>query len=322
MLKNKSKESLFSMALLVVGFVWGFGFIVVQWGYEVGYSPILINAVRFTVAAIFAAIFFRKSIASLTWKDVKFGLAPALVLAAGFYFQNAGQCHTTPGNASLITGAYIVLVPFAEAIFSKRKLKLKSILVALITFVGLAFLSLPTFSFTKINIGDIMVFAAAIFFALQFVFLDKSLKKVDAHKMTFLQLAIMAIVFDIMLFTVDLDAIKKVNFANSWYLIIYLGFFSSFFAYVVQTNAQKFVKPVKVSIFMSTEALFGAVFSIILGYDAITTYFVIGGIIALTGVVLANIFESKGETKNEEKIKATEEVEIIKKEKADVIECK
>lgn len=286
---SKSKERIMSIILLCVGIIWGYGFIAVQKSLDAGFSPTMINFIRFFIASLLTFIFFAKRIIKMTKKDFVSGLLPATMMAFGFIFQNLGQKYTTPGNNALITGSYTILVPLILALFFKEKQRKIAYIAACVTFLGIIILSIPSFTSPQIRIGDLFSFIATIFFALQFITLDKALKNSDAKIQTFVQLLVSCILCFIVALIFDLKSIENVDFSKGILPVLYLGVFSSFIAYVIQTFAQKYIGPTKVAVILASESLFGALLSVLFKYESITVYLVVGGIFTLVGIALAQI---------------------------------
>ncbi len=290
---DKKKETIMSFGLLFVGFIWGMGFIAVNYTIESGMSPIATNFVRFFLASLMTVIIFPKQVLGITKNDIKYGFLPSIAMALSFYLQNTAMKYTTPGNASLITGSYIILVPLLLIFFTRALPNKRQFLAAFITFGGIVILCLPSFNPENFQIGDLMTFGSAIGFALHFILLERALKKVDAGKMTFIQMATVALIFLIMLLIFDLKNIQHINVGKAILPILFLGIFSSFLAYCLQTYCQKAINPTKVAILMSSESIFGAGMSVILGIEPLTAYLLIGGSIAFSGMILAQIPQKK-----------------------------
>ena len=70
---------------------------------------------------------------------------------------------------------------------------------------------------------------------------------------------------------------------------LYLGVFSTTLAFLVQTICQKRVDGIKTSIILSTEAVFGTLFSIILLHEVVTGRMIIGSMIIFTSIIMSEI---------------------------------
>ena len=288
-MNDKKKERTMSLALLFVGAIWGFGFIAVEFALESGFTTLFINFFRFAVASVLTFAAFPKTILKMKWKDVKVSLLSGLFMAFGFFFQVLGQTYTTPGNNALITGSYTVFVPMLLALFFKVRPHKNEVVAAIVAFVGIIVLYLPNISLKSFHIGDIYSVIAAICFALQFINLDKAVKNADPKIVTFVQLLLSTVLFLVFFLIVDVEKVPSFDFSKGVLPVLYLGVFSSFTAYVIQTHAQKILSPTKVSVIMASEAVFGAILSIAFGYENVTVTFVVGGIMAISGLLISQI---------------------------------
>jgi drug/metabolite transporter (DMT)-like permease len=75
--------------------------------------------------------------------------------------------------------------------------------------------------------------------------------------------------------------------------LLYLGILATFACYFLQTYAQRFISPAKAGIFLAAEALFGAVFSVIAGYDKPSPRMAAGGLIVFFSLILPDIWVTR-----------------------------
>jgi len=68
--------------------------------------------------------------------------------------------------------------------------------------------------------------------------------------------------------------------------MLYLGMLSTCVGFTLQTVAQKYVPSAKAGILLSTESLFGALFSVVAGYDTPSPRMLIGGAVVFVAVIL------------------------------------
>lgn len=284
-----------SLGLLLVGMIWGMGFIMVEKSLESGFTTLFINFCRFAVAAVLTLIAFPKVIAKMTIKDVKPSLVSGLFMTLGFFFQVLGQTYTTPGNNALITGSYTVFVPILLALLFRVKPRMTEVIAAVLVFGGIIVLNIPTLSLNNLKAGDFYSVIAAVSFALQFIFLEKAVNDTDPKIVTFIQSSMAAILFLVCFLIFDVRKIPEFNFASGILPVLYLGVLSSFVAYIIQTHAQKVLSPTKVSLIMATEAVFGAIFSLLFGYEELSATFIVGGLLAISGLLVSQIRPKKKE---------------------------
>ena len=74
---------------------------------------------------------------------------------------------------------------------------------------------------------------------------------------------------------------------SGWLNAVYLGLFSTFLAFLLQTVAQKYTSSTHAAILMSLESVFGSIFSIILLGDRFTLMMAIGCVVIFLGVITA-----------------------------------
>lgn len=291
-MKQKTKEYLLSGSLLLAGVIWGLGFIAVEYALIAGVMPSVINAVRFSVAAVFVCLVFWKQIRTLTLAEFKKGIVPGLFMMGGFLLQGTSQSFTTPSNVAFITALYIVFVPFFSKIVLKHKVGLQRILAAFITFAGIGILSLGSIETGTFGIGEILAFLGAVVFAMHFISLERPSRAVSPVKLTFIQMFVAAVALWIYAIVFDFESlqnISEINMPMALIAILYLGTFSSFGAYLIQTNAQKHVSASKTAILMSTECPLGSTFSVLFGFDTFTLYLLAGGAITMIGVLMTEV---------------------------------
>lgn len=284
-----------SLGLLLVGLIWGMGFIMVEKALGSGFTTLFINFGRFFVAAILTFLAFPKTILKMTFADIKPSLVSGLFMTLGFFFQVLGQTYTTPGNNALITGSYTVFVPILLALLFRVKPRITEVIAAVLVFSGIIVLNIPSLSLNNLKAGDFYSIIAAVSFALQFIFLEKAVKDTDPKIVTFIQSSMAAILFLVCFLIFDVKKMPEFNFASGILPVLYLGVLSSFVAYIIQTHAQKVLSPTKVSLIMATEAVFGAIFSLLFGYEELSVTFIAGGLLAISGLLVSQIRPKKKE---------------------------
>ncbi len=277
-------------SLLLTAVIWGTGFVASQYALDSGMATSFILLIRFSVAALILFFILSKRILPLTSSELKGGFLAGIFLFLAFYAQTFGLQFTTPSNNAFITATNVIMVPFISWFFFKKKPRKIFFILPFITFIGVAFLTYsPTkgISFTK---GDAFTLLCALFFAIHISFLDIIAKKIDPIKLTFLQMVTASILSTLYLFSIDNGNIGTyITWKSGLTWSIYLGIFSTLIAFLIQTSAQKYTASTKTAIFLSTESLFGALFSIILGLELFTPYMALGGTIILLSIFISEI---------------------------------
>ncbi len=281
------------LALVLTALIWGSAFPVSQYAIDSNMSTSLILLLRFSIASIILLILFFKKIKTITKKEFQYGIIAGAFLFLGFYTQTIGLKYTTPSNNAFITAIYVIMVPFITMFVFKKRPKTKFFFLPLITFLGVVILTYSPSSNVLLSKGDLLTLLCALFFALHISYLGIVSKKVDVIKMTFLQM-ITASVLSLLFFVFyDKLVITNIDYTKGILSILYLGIFSTCLCFFIQTYAQSNTSSSKAAMILSTEALFGSLFSVILKIEPFTINLLIGGSLILLTIFAAETDFSK-----------------------------
>lgn len=286
-MKNKT-NLLVTLGLLLVAIIWGTGFIATQIAIDEGLSTSFITFVRFAVASLILGMSFKKDIVTMQKRDLKRGVATGTFLFLGFILQTIGLNYTSPSSNAFITSTSVVMVPFLSWILLKEKPKNKVFLAALICFAGIGMLAFGPSKGIKLGVGDTFTLLCAVAFALHTVSMGSFAPTMNSNLLTFLQLTTAGVFAFAMFMIVDRDFTAFAS-GKGLMAVLYLGVFSTFIAYFIQTICQKYASPSKVSIIVSTEALFGSLFSVMLGYEEFTFFLLIGGLAIIIAMLVIEL---------------------------------
>lgn len=278
---------LYEFLLLFVAVIWGSGFIASKVAITNGATPLFIMTIRFLTASILLSIIFPKHVKKVTKIEITGGFIVGLFLFLGFAFQTFGLKYTTLSKNAFLTGINVIIVPFICWIIYKKKPPIKSFISAIICFTGIGLLTFePPIG---LNIGDLLTIICAVFFASHIVSTGYFIKRINVIKLTILQMYF-SFIFSFITFL--LTDIKYVNIAinvNSILAMLYLGIFSTTIAFLIQTYAQSKVAANKTAIFLSTESVFGTIFSIIIFNEVLTPKLIFGCIIIFISIIISEI---------------------------------
>jgi len=121
------------------------------------------------------------------------------------------------------------------------------------------------------------------------VYLGTAAKELNPVNITFLQLAVSAVLGTALFFAADYPRAAAVDWQTGIWAVIYLGLFSSAACYFLQTWAQTITTPSKAAIIMSAESLFGPLIAIVIGLEMFGLNILIGGVLILGSVVLSEV---------------------------------
>ncbi|MGD1822337.1 MAG: DMT family transporter [Pleomorphochaeta sp.] len=283
------KSTVADLTLILTAILWGSGFVFSQYAIDSNMSASLILLTRFSIASIILFIAFYKKIKTITKEEMKYGLIAGAILFIAFYSQTIGLKYTTPSNNAFITATYVIMVPFITMFIFKKKPKLKFFILPLFTFLGVTILSYSPENGISLSKGDSLTLLCAFFFALHIAYLDIVSKKVDVIKMTFLQM-IGATIFAFFVFgAFEGFEVTITDYKLGILSTLYLGVVCTCVCYFIQTFSQRHTSSAKAAMILSTESLFGSLFSVLFRIEDYTTNLLLGGLLILTTIFLSEM---------------------------------
>jgi drug/metabolite transporter (DMT)-like permease len=283
----KNKEQLFKILIFLTAIVWGLGFPFASLALASGYSPINIIFFRFLISSVVLTVLFYKHLFKL--KKVTLLIAPFIgtIIFTGFYFQITGQSLTSIANTAFITQMNIVIIPILWALIKKERIRNKTIITTLVAILGLYFLSVFGKGFSRLNLGDLLVFIGALLISLRIIFgsLLQSKYHSDPVNLTIISAYTITVISGVLtLFIGDVPAITLSNF---WPLI-FLGIVNSAIGYLIQMHALDHLKPETMSLILSFESVIGSVASIFILQEVLTLNIILGGSLILFAILYSN----------------------------------
>lgn len=282
-MKNKT-TLLADSGLLLVAIVWGFGFVATKNALD-SFTPFYLMAVRFAIAFAVLAVIFHKKLMQIKKDDLIGGAIVGCFLFLAFAFQTVGLQFTSPGKQAFITGTNVVMVPFLYWFLHKHRPDWRSFAAAFVCVLGMGLLTLN--ESLSINLGDALTLGCAVLFAGHIVSNGYFARKIDPVVLTVLQFAFTA-VFSIIV-AVFFEPLPTNVTQDGMTSIIYLGLFSTCLAFFLQTVCQKYTVSTHAAILLSTESLFGSIFSAWLLSEIFTTKMLIGCAAILCAILIAEL---------------------------------
>jgi len=279
-----NKKIMAILGLVCAAIIWGFAFVVVKNSLDV-IPPIYMLAFRFTIAGVAIGILFHKKISKINKKNIISGVVLGVFLYLGYVFQTIGCIYTTAGKNAFLTTIYVVIVPFLYWIISKKRPDVYCIGSAFLAIAGIGLLSLK--GDMTVNIGDVLTLVCGLAFALQIVYINKYSEHQDPIILTFLQIVVAAALSWMTAPVMDGGFPTQVANPDALGAMLYLGLGSTMIAFLLQNIGQKYTEPSTASLLLSTEAIFGVVFSIMFLGEILTTRMILGCAFIFTAVVMS-----------------------------------
>jgi drug/metabolite transporter (DMT)-like permease len=277
------KKHIGEIGLIITAIIWGSGFVATQIAIDSNLTPNQILTLRFFVSSILMNIVFFKNMKKIDKATIKSGMILGIFLFIGFVFQTYGLVYTTLSKNAFITAANVVIVPFIGFLIYKRKLDKIGVISSIVAIIGIGVLSLEAdFS---LNLGDILTFICAVGFALQIFFTGEFTKDKDPIALTSIQISTAFVLsFMLLLITKEVNVEMSVGGIGS---TIYLAIFNTTVCFLLQTICQTKTSETKAALILSTESIFGTIFSVIILHEIITLKMILGCSLIFFAIIMS-----------------------------------
>jgi len=231
--------------------VWGWTFVLVK-DAVTQYPTLPFLQIRFAIALLVMSVVVRRL---PTRRELQVGAVIGAVLAAGYLAQTVGLTITSVGNAGLITGLFVVLTPLLNRLFG-APIRSWTWIATLVSLGGLVLL---TGGPSGMNLGDLLVLACAVLFALHIVLLGRWSPGTSSAPLAMTQMGMCTL-----LFSASGTWSLRAPSAKVWFAIVVTGLFASAFAYFIQTWAQAHISANRTALILATEPTWALVAAIVL----------------------------------------------------------
>jgi len=252
--------------------VWGWTFVLVKEAVT-QYPTLPFLQIRFALALLVMAVLVRRL---PTRRELKIGLVIGGVLAAGYLTQTVGLTTTSPGNAGLITGLFVVFTPLLNRVFG-GVIHWWTWVATVLSLAGLVFL---TGGPSGMGLGDVLVLGCAVLFALHIVLLGKWSPGLPAAPLAMVQMAACTV-----LFSAGGTWSLRLPSASVWFAIVITGVFASALAFYIQTWAQGFISPNRTALILATEPAWALAAAVVLAGQRLGLVQAVGAVLVLGAIV-------------------------------------
>ncbi|WML40302.1 DMT family transporter [Neobacillus sp. OS1-2] len=289
------KKPIFAdLSLLLVTFIWGTTFVLVQNAIDF-LPPFAFNGIRFFIAAILLIlcllIFEKKQFKQLNLKLIGSGVFIGFWLFLGYVTQTIGLLYTTTSKAGFITGLSVVLVPLFSMFLLKQYPSKNAIIGVITATIGLFLLTMTDVS--SLNIGDGFVFICAISFAMHIILTGKFSSQYPTLLLTAIQITTVAILSMGSSFIFE-EWKKSLTPAvllsqNVIIALIITSVFATALAFFIQTNFQKYTSATRVALIFAMEPVFAAIAGYLWAQERLAIGALFGCSLIFMGMILAEL---------------------------------
>ncbi|MGC3820562.1 DMT family transporter [Acinetobacter sp. G11] len=284
----------FTLPLLAV-LIWSMNITVTR--YVADYiSPVSISFYRWLVAFVVLTPFMlgkvwrERQLVLAHWKQLAVLGAFGMVLYQGLGYSAAH--YTTATNMGIINAFIPVFTIFVSMLMLKDIPNRFAVVGSMLSFAGLLYV-MAQGNFSQLvqsggHLGDVMMVLAVFFYAFYGVFLKKWQLQIPLLISLYVQI-IFALLYHLpFVLYLGLDAIDQHNVSS----VLYAGIFPSLIAPLVWMLAVQIIGPNRTSIFMNLMPVCTAIIAKLWLGEAWTIYHSIGGLVILSGILLAQKKES------------------------------
>ncbi len=287
MVLEKCKEFGADIVLFTVALSWGTTFVIVQ--DAVKDIPVFsFLFLRFFLSFILMILLSLKYIKQIDKNLIHSGFFLGSLFFLGYATQTYGLIYTKSSIVAFITGLNVVIVPIVIYLLFKQKVYIFSIVGAIVAAFGLWLLT-GAGGLDSFGKGELYSLFCATFFAIHIVYTAKLSKRYNIFLLVSIELLTVALYSFIASLIVDPFTFPK---EYSYPLILALVstvLFATVYALFMQTYMQQFTTPAKTAIIFTMEPASAAIFSYFYAQETLNTTQVIGGIIMITAMLIAEI---------------------------------
>ena len=240
------------LLLVVVTAVWGWTFVLVKDAIS-QYPTLPLLAIRFVLAALVMMM----AVHRLPSRAVlKAGIPIGIALAAGYLFQTVGLQTTSPGNAGLITGLFVVFTPLLEGLLGSR-VPPRTAVAALLALGGTVLLAGSGRG--GLHFGDLLVLGCALAFAIHIVMLGRWAPGLPAAPLAMVQMLVAGL-----LFSAAGAPQLSVPPITVWPALAITAVLASALGFLIQTWAQMHISASRTALVLATEPAWALLAAVVL----------------------------------------------------------
>jgi drug/metabolite transporter (DMT)-like permease len=264
--------------------LWGGTFLVVQNAMTVS-GALFFVGIRFTAAAVMLALFSWRSLRGFSWSEVGAGSIIGFSMMIGYALQTVGLETILSSKSAFLTALYVPIVPLLQWVVLRKAPHLAAWTGIALAFAGLMLLTGPAGTSFTMSKGEIVTVLSAVAFAAEIILIGVYAGRVDARRVTIVQLAVAAL----------LAFLAMIPFGEplppaSWLLVISglgLGVASAVIQ-LAMNWAQQTVSPTRATIIYAGEPVWAGLFGRLAG-EVLTSRAIVGAALIVVAVLVSEL---------------------------------
>ena len=275
------------LMLLMVTLGWGISYYLVDLSL-VDMGPFTLNTNRFLIAFVVALILAFPKLKKVSKTTFKFSVLLGGALVFVYIGATFGLQHTTLSNAGFLCGLTVIFTPIISAIVYRRLPNKKQTIVILMSFIGIALLTLKNdFTINYDNLlGDLLCIMCAVFYAVHLLITEKavSYEDVDPFQLGVLQLGTTGVFNLVLAFIFENPHLP--SSAVYWGPVLFLSIFCTGLAFIIQCVAQQYTEASHVGIIFSLETVFAGIVAFVLADEVLSLRSYMGAALMIASIFI------------------------------------
>jgi drug/metabolite transporter (DMT)-like permease len=286
--------------LLVTPVLWGATFPAAKVGLEaIGVFPFMFwtRFVGFlTILAMVPMVARKEPTAGSIRRVAGPGLLLGGLIFVAYVLQTEGLARTTATNAGFITGVYVVFTPLLGLLLFRRRVGPAAWAAALVSMVGMGFLSIPGLGDLRPRFGDLLVLGSAVAWAGHAVGVGYFAGR---HPSVLLSLSQMGATAAFHLVAVIPIGFRVPDTGQVWLMLLITGLLGSGVAYTLQVIAQETVTATRAVIILAGESVSAAAISYVWLGERLDPHQWAGALLVLGAMALSELRARRGDLEAE-----------------------
>ena len=271
------------LALVLVTLFWGLSYYLVDLSLT-ELPEMTLNAVRFVLAFLILAIFFRKRVFAAPRKTLKYSLYVGLLLVLVYTGSTFGIARTSLSNASFICALPVVTTPLLDFIVNRHRPEKRLGISLLLCTIGLAMMTLS--EDLSMNAGDLLCLLCAAAYGADMIVTERAVgqSEVDPLAMGVIELGIAGGVMTVIAFLTEQPVLPQSPAV--WGSVLFLSICCTGVAFVVQTVAQQYTTATHVGLIFTLEPVFSGIVAFFVAHERLLPRGYVGAGLMLVSFVL------------------------------------
>lgn len=247
-------------------------------------SAACVLAIRFGLALVLFAVFFRKTMRQVRAPHIWAGTVMGTAFFVGIMLQVIGLATIPASRSGFLTSLVVIFAPILQSITNRRPPRFVVIVGAFLALVGASVLTgsvmvdlrgvrIADDALAKWTLGDTLTTLSAFFFSIQVLLVDRFGQRYDSIGLTPSMFATTAIL-GLIVFAVVQPSVPETAASAGWLalliqprfigLIVFLSVFASLIAFAWMNKYQPYVTASQAAVIYTLEPLFASTWAMVL----------------------------------------------------------